>query len=126
LKVKIESFRGIMQRKEKHRQENFARFVSPERAELHVEAMSKRTDPRIQEEVGFFAISKRNKVLGQVGVVFPKLTSTAGTFEVGHSGGAICSYVDFKHRRKGIGAQLKQGQMECFRDRGNGILLYHY
>jgi len=90
LRVKIESFMGIMRRKEKHRPENFARFVSPERAGLLVEAVSKRTDPRIQEEVGFFVISKRNKVLGQVGVVFPKLTSTAGTFEVGHSEGAIC------------------------------------
>ena len=92
--------------------------MSPERAELLVEAVSKRTDPRIQEEVGFFAISKRNKVLGQVGVVFPKLTSTARTFEVGHSGGTICLYVDFKHRRNGIGAQLKQRQMEYFREKG--------
>lgn len=108
----------IMQRKEKHRPENFPRFVSPERAEILMEAVSKTIDPRIQEEVGFFAISKGNKVLGQVGVVFPKLTSTAGTFEVGHGGGAICLYVDFQHRRRGIGAQLKQRQMEYFREKG--------
>ncbi len=108
----------IMQRKEKHRPENFARFVSPERAELLVEAVSKQIDPRIQEEVGFFPISKGNKVLGQVGVVFPKMTSTAGTFEVGHGGGAICLYVDFQHRRRGIGVQLKQRQMEYLREKG--------
>lgn len=108
----------IMQQKEKHRPENFPRFVSPERAQILVEAVSKRIDPRIQDEVGFFAISKGNKVLGQAGVVFPKLTSTAGTFEVGHGGGAICLYVDFQHRRRGIGAQLMQRQMEYFREKG--------
>jgi GNAT superfamily N-acetyltransferase len=108
----------IMQRKEKDRPENFPRFVSPERAQILVEAVSKQIDPRIQEEVGFFAISKGNKVLGQVGVVFPKMTSTAGTFEVGHGGGAICLYVGFQHRRRGIGAQLKQRQMEYFREKG--------
>jgi GNAT superfamily N-acetyltransferase len=108
----------IMQLEEKERPENFARYVSPERAEILVEAVSKRIDPRIQEEVGFFAISKGNKVLGQVGVIFPKLTSAVGAFEVGHSGGAICLYVDFQHRRKGIGAQLKQRQMEHFREKG--------
>jgi len=108
----------IMQLKERDRPENFARFVSPERAEIFLEAVSKRIDPRIQEEVGFFAVSKGNKMLGQVGVIFPKLTSTAGTFEVGHGGGAICLYVDFQHRRRGIGAQLKQRQMEYFREKG--------
>ena len=107
-----------MQRKEKDRPENFSRFVSPQRAQILVKAVSKRIDPRIQEEVGFFAISKGNKVLGQVGIVFPKMTSTAGTFEVGHGGGAICLYVDFQHRRRGVGAQLKQRQMEYFREKG--------
>jgi GNAT superfamily N-acetyltransferase len=118
LKVKIQSFMEIMQLREKHRPENFARFVSPSRAEILVEAVSNRIDPRIQDEVGFFAISKGNKVLGQAGVSFPRLTSTAGTFEVGHGGGAICLYVDFQHRRRGIGAQLRQRQMEYFRERG--------
>ena len=118
MKMKIQSFMEIMQRKEKNRPENFARFVSPERAEILMEAVSKRIDPRIQEEVGFFAISKGNKVLGQVGVVFPRMTSTAGTFEVGHGGGAICLYVDFQHRRRGIGLQLKQRQMQYFREKG--------
>jgi len=108
----------IMQRKEKHRPENFARFVSPERTELLVEAVSKLIDPRIREEVGFFAISKGNKVLGQVGVTFPKMTSTAGTFEVGDVGGAICLYVDFQHRRRGIGTQLMQRAMDYFREKG--------
>ena len=107
-----------MQQKEKHQPENFARFVSPSRAEILVEALSKRIDPRIQDEVGFLAISKGNKVLGQVGVAFPRLTSTAGTFEVGHGGGAICLYVDFQHRGRGIGTKLKQRQMEYFRERG--------
>jgi len=108
----------IMQQKEKHRPENLARFVSPERAELLVEAVSKLIDPRIQEEVGFFAISKGNKVLGQVGVTFPKMTSTALTFEVGDVGGAICLYVDFQHRRTGIGTQLMQRAMDYFREKG--------
>ena len=118
LKVKIQGFMEIMQLKEKDRPENLARYVSPERAEILVEAVSKRIDPRIQEEVGFFAVSRGNKVLGQVGVIFPKLTSTVGTFELGHGGGAICLYVDFQHRRKGIGAQLKRRQMEYFREKG--------
>ena len=108
----------IMQRKEKPQPENFARFVSPERAEILMEALSRQIDPRIKEEVGFFAISKGNKVLGQVGVVFPKITSTAGTFEVGHVGGAICLCVDFQHRRRGIGVQLMQRAMEYFREKG--------
>jgi len=107
-----------MQQKEKHRPGNFARFVSPERAEILVKAVSKHIDPRIKDEVGFFAISKGNKVVGQVGVIFPKMTSTAGTFEVGHGGGAICLYVDYQHRRKGIGFQLEQRQMEYFREEG--------
>ena len=118
MKVKIQSFMEIMQPKEKHRLENFARFVSPERAELLTEAVSKQIDPRIQEEVGFFAISKANKVLGQVGVTFPKMTSTAETFEVGDVGGAICLYVDFQHRRRGIGTQLMQKAMDYFREKG--------
>ncbi len=118
LKVKIQSFMEIMQRNEKHRPENFARFVSPERAELLVEAVSKLIDPRIQEEVGFFAVSKENKVLGQVGVTVPKMTSTAGTFEVGDIGGAICLYVDFQHRRRDIGNQLMKRAMEYFREKG--------
>ena len=50
--------------------------------------------------------------------MFPKMTSTAGTLEVGHGGGAICLYVDFQHRRRGIGVQLKQRQMEYFREKG--------
>ncbi len=107
-----------MQLKEKHRPENFARFVSPSRAEILVEAVSKQIDPRIQDEVGFFAISKGNKVVGQVGVAFPRLKSVAGTFEVGHGGGAICLYMDFQHRRRGVGAQLRQRQMEYFREKG--------
>ena len=69
--------------KEKDRPENFARFVSRPRAKILVEVVSKRIDPRIQDEVGFFAISKGNKVIGQVGVAFPRPTSMAGTFEVG-------------------------------------------
>lgn len=107
-----------MQLKEKHRPENFARFVSPSRAEILVEAVSKQIDPRIQDEVGFFAISKGNKVVGQVGVAFPRLKSVAGTFEVGHGGGAICLYMDFQHRRRDVGAQLRQRQMEYFREKG--------
>ena len=117
MSVKIQSFVEIMQRKEKHRPGNFARFVSPERAELLAEAASKLIDPRIQEEVGFFAISKGNKVLGQVGVASPRMTSTAGTFEVGDVGGAICLYVDFRHRRRGVGIQLMQRAMEYFREK---------
>ncbi|MGD8565628.1 MAG: GNAT family N-acetyltransferase [Candidatus Bathyarchaeota archaeon] len=116
--MKIKSFMEIMQLKPKDRPENLPRYVSPERAEILLEAVSKQIDPRIQEEVGFFAISKGNKVLGQVGVIFPKLTSTVGAIEFGHSGGAICLYVDFQHRRRGIGTQLKQRQMEYFRERG--------
>ena len=45
MNVKIQSFMEIIQRKEKHRPENFARFVSPERAKLLVEAVSKQIDP---------------------------------------------------------------------------------
>lgn len=118
MKIEIVGFREIMQRKEKHRPKNLTRFVSPERAELLVEALSKRIDPRIQEEVGFFAVSRENKVLGQVGVMVPKMTSTAGTFEVGDIGGAICLYVDFLHRRRGIGTQLMQRAMAYFREKG--------
>jgi len=118
VEIKIQSFMEIMQRKEKHRPENFARFLSPERAELLVEAVSKPIDPRIQEEVGFFAISKRNKVLGQVGVAFTKMTSTAGTIAVGDAGGAICLYVDFQHRRRGIGTQLMQKAMDYLGGKG--------
>ena len=118
MKVEIQGIMEIMQLEEKDRPENFARYMSPERAEILVEAVSDRIDPRIQEEVGFFAVSKRNKVVGQIGVIFPKLVSTVGTFELGHSGGAICLYVDFQHRRKGIGLQLKQRQMEHFREKG--------
>jgi len=118
VEVKIQSFMEIMLQKEKHRPENFARFVSPERADLLVEAVSRLIDPRIQDEIGFFAISKGNKVLGQVGVTFPKMTSTAGTFEVGDVGGAICLYVDFQHRRRGIGTKLMQKAMDYFREKG--------
>jgi ribosomal protein S18 acetylase RimI-like enzyme len=108
----------IMHRREMKRPENLARFVSPERAEILVEALSKRIDPRIRNEVGFFAISKANKVLGQVGVMIPKMTSTTGSFEVGDIGGAICLYVDFQHRRRGIGTQLIQKAMAYFCENG--------
>ena len=118
MEVKIQSFMEIMQQKEKHRPENFARFVSPERAELLVEAVSKRIDPRIHDEIGFFAISKGNKVLGQVGVTLPRMTSTAGTFEVGDVGGAICLYVDFQQRRRGIGTKLMHRAMDYFEEKG--------
>ena len=118
MEVNIQSFMEIMQQKEKHRPENFARFVSPERAELLAEAVVKRVDPRIQDQIGFFAVSKGNKVLGQVGVMLPRMTSTAGTFEVGDVGGAICLYVDFQHRRKGIGTMLMKTAMDYFREKG--------
>mgnify|MGYP001033631857 CR=1 FL=1 len=118
MKVRIQSFMEIMQKREKDRPGNFAGFVSPERAELLVEAVSRLIDPRIREEVGFYAVSKGNEVLGQVGVAFPKMTSTAGTFEVGDVGGAICLYVDFQHRRRGIGTQLMQKAMGYFRENG--------
>jgi GNAT superfamily N-acetyltransferase len=108
----------IMQQGEKHRPENFPRFISPERAELLTTAISKRIDPRIQGEVGFFAISKGSRVVGQVGVAFPTMTSTAGTFKVGDVGGAICLYVAFQHRRRGIGAQLMQKAMDHFIETG--------
>ena len=108
----------IKQCNEKHRPENFARFVSPERAEILLEAVLQRIDPRMQGEIGFFAISRGNKVLGQVGVMVPKMTSTAGVFEVGDIGGAICLYVDFQHRQRGIGTQLMQRAMEYFREKG--------
>jgi hypothetical protein len=48
----------------------------------------------------------------------PKMTSTAGTFEVGDIGGAFCLYVDFQHRRRGIGSQLMQRAMAYFREKG--------
>lgn len=118
MKIEIVGFREIMQRRETHRPKNLTRFMSPERAELLVEALSKRIDPRIQDEVGFFAVSQENKVLGQVGVMVPKMTSTAGTFEVGDIGGAFCLYVDFQHRRRGIGTQLMQRAMAYFREKG--------
>jgi len=118
VKANIQSFMEIMQQKENHRPENFARFVSPERAELLVEAVVKPVDPRIRDEVGFFAISKGNKVLGQVGVTLPRMTSTAGTSEVGDVGGAICLYVDFQHRRRGIGTNLMETAMDYFREKG--------
>jgi len=118
LEVKIQSFMEIMQRKEKNRPENFARFISPERAELLVEAVSKPIDPRIHGEVGFLAISEGSKVLGQVGVALPRMTSTEGTFEVGDVGGAICLYVDYQHRRRGIGTQLMQKALDYFREKG--------
>jgi ribosomal protein S18 acetylase RimI-like enzyme len=118
LKIEILGFREIMQRKETHRPKNLTRFVSPERAELLVEALLKGIDPRIQDEVGFFAMSKENKVLGQVGVMVPKMTSTVGTFEVGNIGGTLCLYVDFQHRRRGIGTQLMQRAMAYFREKG--------
>jgi hypothetical protein len=46
------------------------------------------------------------------------MTSTTGTFEVGDIGGAICLYVDFQHRRRGIGTQLMQKAMVYFREKG--------
>ena len=118
MEVKIRSFMEIMQEKEKYRPENFARFVSPERAKLLVGAVAKRIDPRIQDEIGFFAISKGNKVLGEVGVALPRMTSTAGMFEVGDVGGAICLYVDYQHRRRNIGTKLMQRAMDYFREKG--------
>jgi ribosomal protein S18 acetylase RimI-like enzyme len=108
----------IMQLKRKHKPKNLARFLSSERAEIFMEALSKRIDPRIQDEVGFYAISKENMVLGQVGVMVPKMTSTAGSFKVGDIGGAICLYVDFQHRRRDIGTLLMQRAMAYFREKG--------
>ena len=118
MKVKIHSFTDIMRQKEENRPKNFARFISPERAELLAEAVSKPIDPRIHDEVGFLAISEGNEVLGQVGVAFPRMTSTEGTFEVGDVGGAICLYVDYQHRRRGIGTQLMQRALDYFREKG--------